>query len=164
MDFSLDEETKLFRDAYVQWVERDLLPLEEKEKITQQAVELGVWGHHMPEDVGGGGLSNVASVILREACGETGSVLGSLAIAGPEGPSPMHLVFNEAQRKKYLDPVMEADQTCCFMLSEPGAGSDAQNIQTRAEKTGDKWVLEASQRRNLGVHRREGAVQGRAPA
>src|SRR5210317_1972378 len=65
MDFSLDEETKLFRDAYVQWVERDLLPLEEKEKITQdtaidrdlvrkirkQAVELGVWGHHMPEDV-----------------------------------------------------------------------------------------------------------------
>jgi alkylation response protein AidB-like acyl-CoA dehydrogenase len=158
MDFSLDEETKLFRDAYVQWVERDLIPLEEKEKITQdtaidrdlvrkirkQAVELGVWGHHMPEDVGGGGLSNVASVILREACGETGSVLGSLAIAGPEGPSPMHLVFNEAQRKKYLDPVMEADQTCCFMLSEPGAGSDAQNIQTRAEKTGDKWVLNGS--------------------
>ena len=172
MDFSLDEETKLFRDAYVQWVERDLLPLEEKEKITQdtaidrdlvrkirkQAVELGVWGHHMPEDVGGGGLSNVASVILREACGETGSVLGSLAIAGPEGPSPMHLVFNEAQRKKYLDPVMEADQTCCFMLSEPGAGSDAQNIQTRAEKTGDKWVLSGSKHFISNAHHADWGV------
>ncbi len=172
MDFSLDEETQLFRDAYVKWVEQDLMPREEKERITQdseidpelkkrirtQAAELGVWAHHMPEEVGGGGLSNVASVVLREACGQTGSVLGSLAIAGPEGPSPMHLVFNEAQREKYLRPVMDAEQTCCFMLSEPGAGSDAQNIQTRAEKKGDKWVLNGTKHFISNAHEADWGV------
>jgi acyl-CoA dehydrogenase len=172
MDFSLDEETQLFRDAYVKWVEQDLMPREEKERITQdseidpelkqrirkEAAELGVWAHHMPEEVGGGGLSNVASVVLREACGQTGSVLGSLAIAGPEGPSPMHLVFNEAQREKYLRPVMEAEQTCCFMLSEPGAGSDAQNIQTRAEKKGDKWVLNGTKHFISNAHEADWGV------
>lgn len=172
MDFSLDEETQLFRDAYVKWVEQDLMPREDKERITQdseidpelkqrirkEAAELGVWAHHMPEEVGGGGLSNVASVVLREACGQTGSVLGSLAIAGPEGPSPMHLVFNEAQREKYLRPVMEAEQTCCFMLSEPGAGSDAQNIQTRAEKKGDKWVLNGTKHFISNAHEADWGV------
>jgi acyl-CoA dehydrogenase len=172
MDFSLDEETQLFRDAYVKWVAQDLMPREEKERITQdseidpelkqrirkEAAELGVWAHHMPEEVGGGGLSNVASVVLREACGQTGSVLGSLAIAGPEGPSPMHLVFNEGQREKYLRPVMEAEQTCCFMLSEPGAGSDAQNIQTRAEKKGDKWVLNGTKHFISNAHEADWGV------
>ena len=172
MDFSLDEETQLFRDAYVKWVEQELIPLEDKERITQdseidpelkkrirrQAAELGVWAHHMPEEVGGGGLSNLASVVLREACGQTGSVLGSLAIAGPEGPSPMHLVFSEAQREKYLRPVMNAEQTCCFMLSEPGAGSDAQNIQTRAAKKGDKWVLNGTKHFISNAHEADWGV------
>ena len=155
MNFELSEETRLLRDSFVQWVERELKPLEEKHKITldepipeeivkkvrSESAELGFWAHHMPEEVGGGGLSEVDGIVLREACGQTGSVLASLALAGPEGPSPMHLVFNEAQRAKYLAPLIEAKTTCCFMLSEPGAGSDAQAITTRAEKRGDEWVL-----------------------
>ena len=155
MDFELNEETRLFRDQFRQWVERDLLPLEEKEGIHQdapvpeaitkrvrmQSADLGFYAHHMPEEVGGGGLGQVVSVVLREVAGQTGSVLADVALAGPEGPSPMHVVFNAAQREKYLAPVIRGEQTCCFMLSEPGAGSDAQNIATRAEKRGDVWVL-----------------------
>jgi acyl-CoA dehydrogenase len=118
MDFNLSEETRLFRDSFVQWVERELKPLEEKHRITldqpipedivkrvrRESAELGFWAHHMPEEVGGGGMSEVDGIILREACGATGSVLAALALAGPEGPSPMHLVFNAAQREKYLKP------------------------------------------------------------
>ncbi len=155
MDFELSQDTKIFRDSYVSWVERELMPLEEKHRISldepiphevlafvrKKSAELGFWAHHMPEEVGGGGLSMLDSCVLREACGQTGSVLASVAIAGPEGPSPMHMVFNEAQRKKYLAPVIAGEQTCCFMLSEPEAGSDAQNVRTRCEKRGDVWVL-----------------------
>lgn len=155
MNFELSEETKLLRDSFVNWVERELIPLEEKEGLTQdapppqeilkrvrsQSAELGFWAHHMPEEVDGGGLSCLDSIILREACGRTGSQLASAAIAGPEGPSPMHMVFNEMQREKYLKPVIDAEQTCCFMLSEPEAGSDAANIRTKAVKQGDKWIL-----------------------
>jgi alkylation response protein AidB-like acyl-CoA dehydrogenase len=172
MDFSLSEDTRLFRDSYVQWVDRELRPLEVKLGVTQdtpidrelagkirrQSAELGFWAHHMPEEVGGGGLSNLDSVVLREACGQTGSVLGSLALAGPEGPSPMHLVFDAAQREKYLAPVMRAEQTCCFMLSEPGAGSDAQNVSCRAEKRGDTWVLNGTKHFISNAHHADWGV------
>lgn len=155
MDFTLSEETELLRDSYRKWVDNELIPLEEKHKITQdtplpqdvakyvrkKSSELGFYNHHMPAEVGGGGLSMVDSVILREECGKTGSVLASIALAGPDGPSPMHLTFNADQRAKYLAPVMAGDESCCFMLTEPGAGSDAQAIETRAVKKGDKWVI-----------------------
>jgi acyl-CoA dehydrogenase len=155
MDFELSEETRMMRDAFVQWVDRELRPMEEREKIDpdkgipveltaqvrRRSAELGYYAHHMPEEVGGGGFRMLDSVILREAAGATGSVLAALAIAGPEGPSPMHLTFNAAQRDKYLGPVIRGEQSACFMLSEPGAGSDAQNIATRAEKRGEQWIL-----------------------
>jgi acyl-CoA dehydrogenase len=155
MDFELSEDTKLLVESYKQWAVRELIPLEEKHGITQDvaipaevakyvrttSAELGFYNHHMPVEVGGGGLSMIDSVVLREACGQTGSVLASVAIAGPEGPSPMHMVFDEAQRAKYLAPVMRGEQSACFMLTEPGAGSDAANVETYAEKRGDKWVI-----------------------
>jgi len=148
MDFNVPEDTRLLVDSYTKWVHEELLPLEAKHGITMDAglpadvaryvrtksAELGFYTHHMPEEVGGGGLTMLDSVLLREACGKTGSVLASVAIAGPEGPSPMHLTFSPAQREKYLGPVMRGEQSCCFMLTEPGAGSDAANIETRAVK------------------------------
>lgn len=155
MDFELSEDTRLMRDEFLKWVDRELRPLEEKEKVDsdagiprelvnrvrKRAAELGYYAHDMPEEVGGGGFSMLDSVVLREACGSTGSVLASLAIAGPEGPSPMHLLFDDRQKETYLQPLLRAETSACFMLSEPGAGSDAQAISTRAEKRGDHWVL-----------------------
>lgn len=155
MDFNVSEDTRMLVDSYTKWVQEELIPLETKNGITMDAslpadiakyvrtksAELGFYGHHMPEEVGGGGLSMLDSVMLREACGKTGSVLASVAIAGPEGPSPMHLTFDAAQRAKYLTPVMNGEQSACFMLTEPGAGSDAANIETRAVKKDDGWVI-----------------------
>lgn len=155
MDFTLSEDTRAVRDAFNQWVTREVIPLEKKEQldpdagipssivaeIRKKSAELGFYAHHMPEEVGGGGFSNLDSSILREACGKTGSFLASYAIAGPEGPSPMHLMFNAPQRERYLSPLIAGETSACFMLSEPGAGSDAQNIQTRAEKRNGKWIL-----------------------
>lgn len=155
MDFNVSEDTRMLLDSYLKWVNEELIPLESARGISQDAelppdvartvrmksAELGFYTHHMPEEVGGAGLSMMDSVMLREAAGKTGSVLASVAIAGPEGPSPMHLVFDAAQRAKYLAPVMRGEKSCCFMLTEPGAGSDAQAIQTKATKKGDRWVL-----------------------
>ena len=155
MNFELNEESKLLRDSFDSWLKRELLPLEEKEGISQdnppsrelasqirkQSAELGFYTHHMPEEVGGGGLSITDTVVLKEVAGKSGSLLADIALSGPEGPSRMHMVFNEAQRDKYLAPLMKGDTTCCFMLSEPGAGSDAQAITTTAEKRGDVYVL-----------------------
>jgi acyl-CoA dehydrogenase len=155
MDFELGDDTRLMRDAFLDWVKGELVPLEEKEKVDPDAgipeelvarvrrrsAELGYYSHHMPAEVGGGGFTMLDSVVLREAAGSTGSVLAGVAIAGPEGPSPMHLMFDARQREKYLAPLVRGETSVCFMLSEPGAGSDAQAVSTRAEKRGDHYVL-----------------------
>ena len=155
MDLELPEATRLMRDGFLDWVKRELAPLEEEQhidpdagipealvrRVRRRSAELGYYSHHMPEAVGGAGFSMVDSVVLREAAGSTGSPLASVAIAGPEGPSPMHLLFDARQREKYLLPLVRGDTSACFMLSEPGAGSDAQAIATRAERRGDHYVL-----------------------
>ena len=155
MDFDLGEDTRLMRDAFLDWVKGELVPLEQSERVDPDAgipdalvrrvrrrsAELGYYSHHMPEEVSGGGFSMVDSVVLREAAGSTGSPLAAVAIAGPEGPSPMHLMFDARQREKYLAPLIHGGTSACFMLSEPGAGSDAQALRTRAERRGDGFVL-----------------------
>src|SRR5205823_9588347 len=47
----------------------------------------------------------------------------------------------DAQKDKYLYPLMSADKTTCFALTEPGAGSDATGIQTKAERKDGGWVI-----------------------
>ncbi|MCA9520137.1 MAG: acyl-CoA dehydrogenase family protein, partial [Myxococcales bacterium] len=73
----------MMRDSFLQWVKRELLPLEEREgldadrgypheivrRVRRQSAELGFYSHHMPTEVGGGGFSMLDSVILREAAG-----------------------------------------------------------------------------------------------
>lgn len=158
MDFALKEETRMMIDAFNQWIKREVIPLEQREgldpdqglpaaivaRVRKKSAELGFYGHHMPEEVGGGGFSMLDSVLLREACGATGSFLAHLTIAGPEGPSPMHMMFNAAQRERYLTPLINGVTSACFMLTEPGAGSDAQSIRTRAVRDGESWILNGS--------------------
>lgn len=50
-------------------------------------------------------------------------------------------VIDEAQRKKYLVPLTRGEQTTCFALTEPEAGSDIKNLKTKAEKHGDYYIL-----------------------
>ena len=77
MDFNVPEDTRLLVDSYTKWVHEELLPLEAKHGITMDAglpadvaryvrtksAELGFYTHHMPEEVGGGGLTMLDSVV-----------------------------------------------------------------------------------------------------
>ena len=62
-------------------------------------------------------------------------------LPGVTGPSRVYLACDEEQRRRYLSPLMSAEKAACFALTEPGAGSDAARITTRAERTADGWVL-----------------------
>jgi acyl-CoA dehydrogenase len=116
---------------------------EEQLKIRKRSAELGFWTLHMPEEVGGGGLSYLGQVLLHEEASRHGLILAHFESIFPvvTGPSPIHLDCTPAQREKYLEPLMRADKVTCFALTEPGAGSDATRIRTRAERRGDRWVL-----------------------
>jgi alkylation response protein AidB-like acyl-CoA dehydrogenase len=98
----------------------------------------------MPEGVGGMGLSYLGQVLLFEEGTRHGLLLahGESIFPVVTGPTPSYLDCTAAQREKYLQPLMAADKTTCFALTEPEAGSDATGIRTKAMKDGAEWVLD----------------------
>jgi acyl-CoA dehydrogenase len=155
MDFTIPEEIEMLRTSLRKFIEKEVIPMEEEagydpdegvpqellKKVRKRSYELGFWAIDLPEEYGGGGLNTLGTVILREAvakhfCSLTRSIFG-----GPEGPSKILLAGTKEQIDKYLVPVIKANQTCCFALTEPNAGSDAAAIETSAVKDGDEWVI-----------------------
>jgi alkylation response protein AidB-like acyl-CoA dehydrogenase len=116
---------------------------DERAKMRKRSAELGFFGLHMPEEVGGGGLSYLGQVLLHEEVSRSGLLLAMFECVFPvvTGPTPIYMDCTQEQREKYLYPLMSSDKSTCFALTEPGAGSDAQRIQTKAVKDGDGWII-----------------------
>src|SRR4030042_4817629 len=158
MDLRLSEEEQQVRDAVQKFMEREVLPLEEKHKETvwegrcteevralgaqvrKKSVELGYYTLHLPESAGGGGLSHVALTAGREALARSGTVILGLYVLGdpPMGPTGMLIACTPFQKEKYLEPLMKGEKTTCLSLTAPGAGSDGAARKTRAVKKGDQ--------------------------
>ncbi len=167
VDFMIPEEIKILIRGLRSFLEKEVKPLEEKyavylederrrlqddgslvpefkeviEHVRRRSGELGYYGMHMPEEVGGGGVSKVGMFYAQKEIGRHGLGLNLAVLAGPEGPSHMLLALNEAQRKKYLAPLMRGEKTTCFALTEPEAGSDIKNLKTKAEKKDGYYIL-----------------------
>ena len=62
---------------------------------------------------------------------------------------------NDSQRSKYIPSLCSMDRLASYCLTEPGAGSDAANLQTKAEREGDTYYLSGSKVRENGGRRRE---------
>jgi acyl-CoA dehydrogenase len=142
----VDREVRPVEEGYRQEIQENgtfAAYLEEKLKMRKRSAEVGFWTLHMPEEVGGGGLSYVGQVVLHEEASSTGLLLAQFESVFPvvTGPTPIYLDCTEPQREKYLFPLMAADKTTCFALTEPEAGSDATRIRTKAEKTSAGWVI-----------------------
>jgi len=149
MDYGISEEftqlQKLTRDfvekelrPHEQAVERsDHLPAELRAQLRKKALEVGLYGYNMPEEVGGPGLPWFAQVLIREQLGRI-----SIALADMVGrPPKAFLSCQGAQRERFLMPVLRAEKTWAFALTEPGAGSDAASIKTRATRSDGGWRL-----------------------
>jgi acyl-CoA dehydrogenase len=156
----IPEELVELRGSLRQFIDREIRPVEEgfrqdildgrydalkdeRKKIRKRSAELGFWTLHMPEEVGGMGLSYLGQVLLFEEGTRQGLILTHNESLFPivTGPTPIYLDTTEAQREKYLGPLMTADKSTCFALTEPEAGSDATRIKTRAEKQNGDWVI-----------------------
>ena len=153
----LQELRKSIRD----FIEREVLPVdakyaqeyqetgyieageEEKKKIRRKSAEVGFYQLHMPEDLGGGGLSYLGQVLIHEEVYRSGSYLATRGSVLPsvEGPTPIFAVASDDIKKRYLEPLMNAEKEMCFALTEPEAGSDATQIRTRAEQKNGSWII-----------------------
>ena len=141
----LAREARPIEDAHRQETQEGLLDRlkEEVPSLRRRSAELGFWTLHMPEDVDGGGLSCLGQVLLHEEAHRQGSMLArwETFLPGVTGPSRAYLACDEAQRRRYLEPLMSAEKAACFALTESGAGSDAARITTRAERASGGWVI-----------------------
>ena len=103
---------------------------------------LGYFGLRYPERYGGSEADMVTFCLLAEELGRGSMSLGAAAMM--QALMGTHFVFKyggEEQRQRYLVPALRGEKVGAFALTEPGAGSDLGNMQTRARRDGDHWVL-----------------------
>lgn len=161
MDFTIPQEIEDVRASFKQFLDREVRPVEDwfmpqlqDDEFTPQmheagltlrrkSAEIGFYGAHLPEDVGGWGLSTLGMTMLVEENGRSGLRFGIYVLGppSPETPTPLLLEGTPEQQKKYLVPLVKGETTMCFALTEPDAGSDAQSIRTKAVRDGDHFVL-----------------------
>ncbi len=156
MDYRFSEEAEILKTQLAKFIEQELkpvaakidfdneLPTEILKPLRKRSAQLGFWAAHIPQELGGGGLDNVTMSFLRETSFASGCLLAFVATPGPEGPSLILSLCNGDQRKRLVDPLINGESTTCFCLTEPNAGSDAQAISTRAEKSGSSYIINGS--------------------
>lgn len=149
MDFELTDELKLLKQTARRFTDEELIPHElevdehsrlpdaTRARIRERACRDGLWPMNVPRELGGLGSSVFAQVIVQEQAGRaTNHLWGYLG-----GPYNALMRCNETQRKKYLEPALCGEWTAAYAVTEPGAGSDTGNLQTRAVKRGDDYVI-----------------------
>ncbi len=160
MDFELSPEIEDLRRRIGGFVAEHILPLEQDpasyddhENIRLELLEdlrgkvkaAGLWAPQMPLARGGQGLSVVGMAACYEAMGR--SIFGPVAFncAAPDDGNMIVLekVASEAQKERWLQPIVDGRVRSAFAMTEPapGAGSDPSMMRTRAEKRGDTWVV-----------------------
>ena len=150
MDLSLSESEQdlvgLCRDfAQQQIAPRAPLAWEEARCPTDLLREmgaLGLLGMLIPEEWGGIGMSTIGFVAAMEQIGLADqSVAAAWQAHVTIGSLPLYLFGNDVQRERWLRPLAEGRALGAFGLTEPGAGSDARGISTRAERQDGGWLI-----------------------
>ena len=114
----------------------------------------GGWvGVHWPKEYGGRGASLIEQMIFTEELIAAGAPPGVNTIGlAMVGPAVIHH-GTEAQRRRWLPPILSADEIWCQGFSEPGAGSDLANLSTRAIENGDAFVVSGQKVWTSNAHR-----------
>ena len=120
------------------WDEKNEFPLETVKKLGA----MGLLGVLIPAEYGGAGLGYVDYVLaVEELSAVDGSIGLTVAAHNSLGTNHIFVAGNEEQKRKYVPRLASGEWLAAWALTEPGSGSDASNARTRAEKRGDRYVL-----------------------
>jgi len=115
----------------------DAVPDELFRDIQRKAIAGGFYALNMPEALGGGGLTARERAVAEIEFGRTSRALAIIC----NRPAPILKACVGDQIETYLRPTIRGERWECFALTEPGAGSDARAITTRAVRDGDDYVV-----------------------
>src|SRR6266852_6086379 len=148
----LTDDQKLIGQTAEEFVTKEVLPfvkeLENKKpglmpQLVKKGGELGLMGGGVPEQYGGAGLDKIATTVLTEKLSLYGGFAVTHGAHAGIGTLPIVYFGTEEQKKKYLPKLATGELIGAYCLSEPQAGSDAQNSLTRAElnSEGTHYIL-----------------------
>ena len=150
MDFDLSDEQKAIRDLAREFAQGEVKPLaEEMDReeafpygLVHKMAAMGFMGLPFPEKYGGAGADTVSyALAVMELARIDASTAITMAAHVSLGSTPFYLFGTEAQKQKYLVPLAQGTMLWGFGLTEPGAGSDAGNCQTKAVLRDGKWIV-----------------------
>ncbi|MGH2991341.1 MAG: acyl-CoA dehydrogenase family protein [Solirubrobacterales bacterium] len=153
MEFDLSDEQRLLQRTVREFAREEVAPVAEeldREKrfpyeIVSKLGELGLMGIPFPEEYGGGGADTLAyTLAVEELTRIDSSVAITLAAHTSLGTMPIHLWGTEEQKDEWLPELCSGRRLAAFGLTEPEAGSDAQNTKTRARLDDGEWVVDGA--------------------
>jgi len=150
MDFELSDEQRQIRATLADFAEREIKPFSAKwdreESFPRQVVEkigeLGFLGVAFPEKYGGGGADSLSQALVVEGLARYDAGL-ALSCAAHMSLSSGHIAqfASDASRAVYLPDMISAKKLGAWCLTEPGSGSDAAAMTTRAVRSGDSFTI-----------------------
>lgn len=153
MDLHLSDEERQLQEAARRFVRREVLPIADKmdredhfpQGVFRHLGEEGFLGITIPEEYGGLGLSYRVQALVLEEIARASPAL-ALSVGAHSNLMCDNLARNgtEAQRKHFLPALVRGEKIGALALTEPGAGSDAMGLRTRAQRDGDLYVLNGS--------------------
>jgi alkylation response protein AidB-like acyl-CoA dehydrogenase len=150
MDFVLSDEQAALKSVTGQFVDREIMPYatewDRGERVDLAIVGkmagLGILGMTIPEEYGGTGGDHTAYCIVMEELGRGDqSVRGIVSVSLGLCAKTINAHGTAEQKAEWLPRLCSGEILGCFGLTEPGSGSDAGSLRTRAERTGGGWVL-----------------------
>ncbi|HZQ11561.1 MAG TPA: acyl-CoA dehydrogenase family protein [Pseudolabrys sp.] len=152
MDFSLTDEQRAFQSTARQFARDEMMPYardwDEKEIFPEAALRkaaaLGFGGIYVKDDVGGSALSRLDAALifeeLAQGCTSTAAYISIHNMAA----WMIDAFGGEPQRRKFLPKLCTMEHFASYCLTEPGAGSDAASLTTKARRDGEHYVLDGA--------------------
>lgn len=152
MQLQFTDEQMMMRDMVRQFAQEKIQPWvgrmeagEFPRELLQQMGELGLMGITTPEDLGGSGMDFTSYIIAINELSKVSAVMGViLSVHTSVGTNPIIYFGNEEQKKRYVPKLAAGEYLGAFCLTEPGAGSDAGSLQSKAVRDGDEYVINGS--------------------
>ncbi len=115
-----------------------LRPLQEKVRAQD------LWACHLGPELGGKGYGQVKLALMNEILGRSGWAPSVFGCQAPDSGNAEIIAHygTEAQKERYLEPLLEGRMSSCYSMTEPQAGADPQEFRCAARKDGDEWVID----------------------
>ncbi|MFQ5916285.1 MAG: acyl-CoA dehydrogenase [Candidatus Binatia bacterium] len=153
MDFDVTEEHRMVQEMVRGFTEKEVkLAAKRMDRdgrypadLVKKLGQIGLMGMFVAPEFGGSGMDLLSYAIAVEEISKAWASLSVImSVHNSLVCGPLQHFGSEAQKKKYLIPLARGECLGCYALTEPGAGSDAGGIQTRARRAGNDYLLSGS--------------------